>query len=209
MNDFTTWFAELKASNPIWWDALPLAYPKKDYVQLAKECYVHLLSNCQAIIKNKDWERMRNTYQKFLLYGKERVDVEKLPEVEPVVIHPKALTGEQRLAKLKEWEQQIKEAKVVNAVPRMSYAEEAELCGVRRPKDKPYPATTVEELRIKERHLAYVKYCYEPMTGQPNSNWMPEEEFNLQRNETSYRGKVIHDGTEVFEDADESGRADG
>jgi len=47
-------------------------------------------------------------------------------------------------------------------------------------KIKPYPVTTLEQAYIDDRHFEYIKYAYEPRTGEKRPDVMSEEDFNIQ-----------------------------
>lgn len=173
---FPEWFTELK-NNPIWWDSIQLRYGKKDLPGIANDCYIWLLTQPQRLAR-KDFNDFRVAYQKFLMYAKDKEDVQKLPEAEPVVIHPQALTGEARLRKLQEFERLLKSMPALKPVGGLTAKERAENTGWRIPEEPKYPATTIQEAYIRNRHLEYVKANYEPNTGVKLSTWIEEEEFN-------------------------------
>lgn len=177
--DFTK-FYETLTSEEVWFESCKMTYRNKDYKQVARECYTWLLSQPNRW-KLQDYSNFRVAYQRFLFNAPEKVDLVVRNVAEPVVIHPQALTGEERERRLKEWQDTINKTPIDKPIPKMSYAELAEIGGVRRPKDKPYPSTTEEELKAKELHREYILYCYEPMTGLPNEKWIEEKEFIMLR----------------------------
>lgn len=50
--------------------------------------------------------------------------------------------------------------------------------GQSKPKHKPYPKTSASELIARELHFRYIGENYDPRTGKPNENWMPEDQWN-------------------------------
>ena len=52
--------------------------------------------------------------------------------------------------------------------------------GKDKPKAIPYPCTSKEEAYIRDRHFEYIKYAYEPRTGEKRPDVLSEEDFNMQ-----------------------------
>lgn len=79
-----------------------------------------------------------------------------------------------------EFDEMMKNAPMNNAFPRIGYKQAVEEGGWLPKKDAPYPATSRDELYIKERRFQYIKANYEPRTGKPLPNWISEQEYNYQ-----------------------------
>lgn len=92
----------------------------------------------------------------------------------------KAVSPEERARRLKEWEDMVKGSTILNSMPKPSYKQLAEEGGVLPPKPAPYPITSPEEAYIKDRHLAYIEYAYEPRSGEKMPGVMSEELFNVE-----------------------------
>lgn len=92
----------------------------------------------------------------------------------------KAVSPEERAKRLKEWEDMVKGSTILNSMPKPSYKQLAEEGGVLPPKPAPYPITSPEEAYIKDRHLAYIEYAYEPRSGEKMPGVMSEELFNVE-----------------------------
>lgn len=89
------------------------------------------------------------------------------------------LTGEARLARLREWQEAIKQTPPVKTTPRLTSKMIEEEGGVRPKAVQPYPTTSLTEFQKHERHLAYIKYAYDARTGERIPGTMDEQEFNL------------------------------
>lgn len=180
MTSFESWFAEL-ISEQRWYEQLQMNCKGKDIKGACNKVYTDALADSSKFAAKPMSEHRRHVANILWKMPVEKVEWWKVQKVdEPVKqeTDEKPLTGEERQKKLNEWLQSIQEAPMMKIPPKMSYAELAEMGGVRRPKEKPYPTSSPEEIRIRERHLAYVRYCYEPVTGKPNSNWMEESDFD-------------------------------
>jgi len=101
MKDFDSFYLKL-TSEQAWFEAIQMTYRNKDYKQVAMECYTWLLTQPQ-LWQSQDYVRYRQSYQKFLLYSKDKEQVIIPPKALPVVIHPEALTGEAREKRLAEY----------------------------------------------------------------------------------------------------------
>ncbi len=173
---FTKFFESLQKSNPIWWDNLKVPFGKKDFAAAAQEVWLILHSEGK-ITKDMDWQYARSLMQRKLTWAPDKDQVIAPPKAE-VVIHPEALTGDERQKKLEEW----KNAHLKSDEPlRMQINPYKDLVIQHQPpKGYKYRPLSPEEIYRRDRHLEYVKYCFDPKTAQPNSNWMPESEFNDQ-----------------------------
>jgi hypothetical protein len=99
-----------------------------------------------------------------------------MKENEDVAISPDALTGEAREQKLKEWAEALSKVET-NLVSRVDiYKTVREQW---QPKDGTEKYKPIDpDLAIKhQRHLDYVKSNYDPRTGKPLPEWMPEDKW--------------------------------
>lgn len=172
---FENFWTALQSSNAIWFDLIKVKFGKKDLRDIAQKLLIELYAEGYNG-KNIDWKQVQNRYSKMLVWANDKDVVIAPPKAEPCVIHPDALTGEARDAKIKEVlaeiarsEQHI--ASRVNPYQGMT----AHLNPKDGQKYRPLPA---EEIYRRDRHLEYVKYCFDPKTAQKNSRWMEESIFN-------------------------------
>lgn len=99
-----------------------------------------------------------------------------LGKPDDVVISPDALTGEAREQKLKEWAEALSklESNVITRVDIYQTIREQW-----KPKEGTEKYKPVDhDLATKhQRHLEYVKTNYDPRTGKPLPEWLPEEKW--------------------------------
>lgn len=99
-----------------------------------------------------------------------------LGKPDDVVISPDALTGEAREQKLKEWAEALSklESNVITRVDIYQTVREQW-----KPKEGTEKYKPVDhDLATKhQRHLEYVKTNYDPRTGKPLPEWLPEEKW--------------------------------
>lgn len=107
---FNNFYKAIRESNPIWFDGLGLVFPGKDIKEGIKKTWITL--HAEGKLKSSiDWKEARNLVNKTLTWQ----DVKSSDGFEkavPVEIHPQALTGEAREARIKEFLQVL--AKVGN-----------------------------------------------------------------------------------------------
>lgn len=77
-----------------------------------------------------------------------------------------------------EFDEMMKNAPMNNAFPRIGYKQAVEEGGWLPAKKGTYPATSRDELYVKERRFQYIKANYEPRTGKPLPDFIDEEEYN-------------------------------
>lgn len=171
---FPDFYTKLK-ENDIWFDQLPLTYRNRDFPNVARQLFTWMLAQEKSF---DDWKQIRGWYQKFLWQAGEVDQTPKYEKLVPVNVDnaipkddPRYMEYTNKLLEI------IKNTpKWQKPVPVFNPDEE----GAERLKPHAilYTSTTPEESKAKERHLAYVKYCFDPVTGKPNSNYMGEDEFN-------------------------------
>lgn len=94
----------------------------------------------------------------------------------PVGEEYQPLTGDARDRRLQEWLEALKNFDVVPTERSDPYKKVREEW---KHKDgEKYTPISQEALHDKDKHFAYLQYCYDSKTAKPNENWMPEEEFN-------------------------------
>lgn len=177
MTDFQSWYSELK-DNKLWWIRINEMNRNKNLNRIAEEVHAYLMARDE--LKGEDWPRFRTLFQSFARNAKEeavRPQLQQEVKVEVTVQEP-PLTGEARQQKLKEWLDVVNQTPMMKTPPKISYAEIAEQGGVRRPKDKPFPKDSPEYIYIKERHIAWIRNSFEPISGQRIPGTLDEEEFN-------------------------------
>lgn len=171
--DFDKFYCKL-ISEQAWFEAVQMTYRNKDYKQVAMECYTWLLTQAQ-LWQSQDYGRYRQSYQKFLLYSKDKEQVIIPPKAVPVSIHPEALTGEARLKKLKEVEEIWRKAEV-HAPPKLTSEQIKEEGNWIAKKVPPYPSTSPTEVAKRIMHLEYIKANYD-RDGNELPEWMPEDQW--------------------------------
>lgn len=78
-----------------------------------------------------------------------------------------------------EFDAMMKNSTMINGMPRISYKQRVEEGDWIPKKDATYPATSAMEVYIRERHVEYIKTCYDARTAQKLPTWMEEDEFNF------------------------------
>lgn len=172
---FEKFWIALQKSNEIWFDLVKVKFGKKDLRHEAQLLLMELHAE-GMVTANMDWKVVQNRYSKKLTWAIDKVEPVPQQKAEPVVIHPQALTGEERQRWLKEWEKAHAQAsqnfKTERSDPYKEIKEQ------RKQITGTYKPLTPEEVYKKDRHFEYVKRCFDPRTGLPNADHMPEEEFN-------------------------------
>lgn len=102
----------LKKDNPIWYDGLGVVFPNKDVTVAVRKVWLILHSE-NKITRNMDWKEARSLVQRTLTW-QEPKSTEGFEKAKPVEIHPQALTGEARAARIQEFLDAL--AKVGNPV---------------------------------------------------------------------------------------------
>lgn len=172
---FNNFYAALQKSNSIWWDLIQVKFSKKDLPDIAQKLLIELYAE-GAIVKNMDWKQAQNRFAKMLTWAPDKVEPVPQQKAEPVVIHPQALTGEEREQKIKWYLQEIAKSEAPIAARVNPYA--GMTAHLNTKEGQKYRPLSTEEIARRDRHLEYVKYCFDPKTAQPNSKWMPETQFN-------------------------------
>jgi hypothetical protein len=176
---FENFYTCLQKSNGIWWEMIAYKFGKKDLRDVAQKLLIELHAE-GLVTSGMDWKHVQNRYSKMLTWANDKDVVIAPPKAEPVVIHPEAIPfGPQRDEWLKKWDEAHSKAAQNFATERSDpYKQIREEW--KKPDGPKYHPPSPEEIYKRDRHLEYVKYCYHPRTGEPNSNWMPEIEFNDQ-----------------------------
>lgn len=90
-----------------------------------------------------------------------------------------------------EFDAMMKNSTMLNAFPRVGHKQAIEEGQWLPKKDAPYPITSPEEAYVKDRHLAYIEYAYEPRSGEKMPGVMSELEFNLEFDEMMLKKKGL------------------
>lgn len=97
----TNFHEALKADNQIWYDGLPCIFPNKDITVAIRKVWL-IMHGEGKITRNMDWKEARSLVQRTLTW-QEPKSTEGFEKAKPVEIHPQALTGEAREARIKEF----------------------------------------------------------------------------------------------------------
>lgn len=170
---FSNFFSALKKDSPIWFDSLPMIYPNKDIPMAIKKVWLtlHGEGKMKAPI---DWVYARNLIQKTLTW-QEPKNNEVYVEAKPVLDHPDALTGEARAKRIAEY---------LDAIAKVGQPERVKgnkIFHVAQQIQKPdvvYHPPSKKEVYEKDRHLAWIRHCFDPKTAEANENWISENEFD-------------------------------
>ena len=178
MEDFHKWFEELK-SNSLWWMRMNEMYGRKNLDRVAGDVHLYLLASINRL-KANDFQDFRRLFQSFAQKAEDAPVKPQLQQVE------EKKTGDWKPASPEHVDkcanqilEMIKNSPMINGMPRVGYKQSIEEGGWLPKKEAPYPQTSAEEAYVRQRHLEYVKRNYEPRTGQPLPDWIPEHEFNL------------------------------
>jgi len=87
----------------------------------------------------------------------------------------KVLEGEERLQRLKDWEESLKGFQTEKAPTGGGTRLKAALEEL--PKGEYCPPAPIEYLNSHDLHLQWIKECFDAKTGKPNDHWMPEKEW--------------------------------
>lgn len=140
---FNKFFEALQKSNPIWFDNLKVPFGKKDFAAAAQEVWLILHSEGK-ITKDMDWQYARSLMQRKLTWAPDKDQVIAPPKAE-VVIHPEALTGEAKQARLNEFLAAVQSAPILKPQRKLTTEMMTEEGGV-RPKATPFVRSAVETI---------------------------------------------------------------
>lgn len=171
---------EIVTSNDIWYDRIKIQYARKSIKRIAEEAFIDLLTQ-PARIKAADPSDFQKHLSKFLMYAKDEITK---PQLQQITIEDKPkhsepiLTGEARQKYIKQWLEAVKNVdQKASLVPRLTHKQMADEGDWLPPKDKPWPSTSPEYLIQSEIHDQYGRENYNPITGKPNINWKPEQQW--------------------------------
>lgn len=176
--DFHQWFNELK-SNSLWWMRMQEMFVRKDLNKIAGQVHLYLLASEQRL-KANDFQDFRRLFQSFAQKTEDtpvRPQLQQIEEKKETDWQP--VSEEERARRLKEYKALIDSMPMINNFPRLTPKEKEENGEWIPVKHIPYPTTSEKELYVKERHMTYLKHCYEPRTGEKLPGWVSEDEFNL------------------------------
>lgn len=173
---FEDFYTELK-SDEVWFTNATMYYKPETVLEVARDLFMACSADNSLHRPIGDMRRYFWNKLKKITPDKVRkpfvLKEEKKAEAEP-------LYGEERAKWLKIWEEQLKNAPPVKSTPKLTSQMIEEEGGVRPKAVQPYPTTNATELYIKQRHLEWIKYAFEPRTGQRLPGTMDEAEWNIQ-----------------------------
>jgi hypothetical protein len=182
--DFETWFKEL-CSDHIWYEPASMQHKEQTFRGIAYKVYVNGAADMDTFCNTPMKEHRRHVYNKVAL----------LPGDKPKQPWYTAALQKEELVKEEEWkpaspehvdkcvaefDEMLRNAPMLNHYPRMPYKQQVEEGNWLPKKGDVYPTTSIDEYYVRQRHWLYIKMNYEPRTGKPLPDWIPEEEFNQQ-----------------------------
>lgn len=159
---FSNFFAALQKSNAIWWDLIQVKFGKKDLPDIAQKLLIELYAEGYNG-KDLDWKQVQNRYSKMLTWATDKADVIPQQKAVPVEIHPQALTGEARAAKIKEFLEVL--AKVGNPQTEKNDAFKHVREDWKAPEGQKYHPPSAEEIALIDLKVQYGRECTDKVTG--------------------------------------------
>jgi hypothetical protein len=141
---FENFYTALQKSNPIWWDLISVKFGKKDLRHEAQLLLMELHAE-GMVTAHMDWKVVQNRYSKKLTWASDKVEPVVQQKAEPVVIHPQALTGEAKQARLNEFLAAVQAAPILKPQRKLTTEMMQEEGGV-RPKATPFVRSAVETI---------------------------------------------------------------
>lgn len=184
LSTFEDWYKKL-TEDEIWFEPVKMHHKPETLESIGRRVYMHGIADKERFSitpmsefrrhfynivcktpgdkpKNKDWH----------IKALEKENVVKQEQWKPA-------SPEHVDKCVAEFDEMMKNSTMINSMPRVGYKQSIEEGGWLPKKPAPYPTTSKEEAYVRQRHLEYVKNNYEPRTGQPLPDWIPEHEFNL------------------------------
>lgn len=181
MKDFETWYLEI-ASDQRWVETMQMMHKGKSLRKAAQIVYGDAVSDSATFERVPMAERRRHIHYKLakMPYDNtapvlQQEDTQEVKETGP------PLTGEERDKALQEWLKVVRESKIVNGAPKMTYKEIADEGDWLPKKPAPYPSCSESEVRKRELHLQYIKENYDPRTADKLPTWIEESEWLKQQ----------------------------
>jgi hypothetical protein len=141
---FENFFTCLQKSNTIWWSMIALKFGKKDLRHEAQLLLMELHAE-GMVTANMEWKVVQNRYSKKLTWASDKVEPVVQQKAEPVQIHPQALTGEAKQARLNEFLAAVQSAPILKPQRKLTTEQMTEEGGV-RPKATPFVRSAVETI---------------------------------------------------------------
>jgi hypothetical protein len=141
---FENFFTALQKSNTIWWSMIALKFGKKDLRHEAQLLLMELHAE-GMVTANMDWKVVQNRYSKKLTWAPDKVEPVVQQKAEPVQIHPQALTGEAKQARLNEFLAAVQSAPILKPQRKLTTEMMQEEGGV-RPKATPFHRSQIETI---------------------------------------------------------------
>lgn len=193
MNSFESFFKEL-TSEEQWFENVSLRHKPETFKTVCNIVWTLALADANQMKVTPMSEHRRHVVYKLskILPDKNSKQWFQLEEEKKEVEQKKEwvpLTGEDRMQKLKEWEAEIKKVEMQSAVPVITHKQAVEEGGWLPPKGPVHPVTKPMEAYVKDRHIAYIEYAYEPKTALKKPGVISEEQFNYEYDEVMLNTK--------------------
>lgn len=188
MKNFEDWLRELK-SDERWLEYSSMHHKDETFEKAAKKVYMQGVADG---IQKPMQEARKHVYNTIVLIPGDKPKTKSWHEIaleqkikEDVAKEEEwAPASDEHVKKcVAEFDAMMKGSTMVNAFPRIGYKQSIEEGGWLPKREAPYPATSVRELYVRQRHFAYIAHCFDPRTAQPLPTWMEENEFNSQYDE--------------------------
>lgn len=178
---FEDFYKDLK-SDEVWFNQASMHHKPETCEDTARKIYTNGMVDVLEFRQTPMKEHRRYFFNKLSKITPDRPKKQwwvKDEDKKEVIQEAPPLTGEARLARLREWQEAIKQTPPVKTTPRLTSKMIEEEGGVRPKAVQPYPTTSLTEFQQHERHLAYIKYAYDARTGERIPGTLDEQEFNL------------------------------
>lgn len=171
---FEQFYTKLQ-ENSIWFDQLPLAYPNRNIMKIARTYHTWLLG---MESKFDNWPQIRVVFQKFLWQAGEEVEQPKYDKAEPIQMAENVLRREtpEYIEACQKMLDMIAAAPMWQKPVPVLDDSEGELR--KKPHGTFHPSTSEEELKKHERHIEYIRQNYDAVTGAKLPTWIAEDEWN-------------------------------
>jgi hypothetical protein len=188
MNPFPDFYKEL-CSGVRWYENCVMSNRGKNFKAAAEYVYAQLLAD-PDLQRRPMTENRKHVHNRLCKMDFERVFPALQQEEKKIEDKEWKPASDEHIKKcIAEFDEMMRNAPMNNAFPRIGYKQSVEEGGWLPKKEAPYPVTSVEEAYIKDRHIAYIEYAYEPKTGEKRPLVMSEESFNIEYDSIMLNGK--------------------
>jgi hypothetical protein len=153
ITSFSDFWNLLEKENPVWWEMCNMRFHKKDVKKCAQDCHVYILADEKLFkqLTEMDGAALRKYFTSWLMKAPDAPQAPQLQQVEePKQQGPPPLTGEARMARLKEWEAHVLETPVAKILKPMSHKQAAEEGGWTPKKEGSYTPMDPELFYLME-----------------------------------------------------------